>query len=112
MQQIALEMAKLEAEVKKISSDAALNIAKVQDVSEVQPQLEIAKMQAELQQRMAELNLRMQLSEMSNQTSIQQSETNAATRIAATAMQTSAKKQAALAKDRKETPRDCAIGDC
>lgn len=104
MQQIQLEMAKLDAEVKKISSDAAVNIAKVQDISEVQPQLEIAKMQAELQQRMAELNLRMQLSEMSNQTSMQQSETNAATRIAATAMQTSAKKQAAMAKDLEKKP--------
>ncbi|MCH1580252.1 MAG: hypothetical protein L7S55_06060 [Luminiphilus sp.] len=101
MQQIALELAKLEAEVKKISSDAAVNIAKVQDMSEVQPQLEIAKMQADLQQRMAELNLRMELSQMSNQTAMQQSETNAATRIAATAMQTAAKKQADIAKLQK-----------
>ncbi len=45
-----------------------------------------------------ELMLRRELADLTNQTRREQSETNAATRMAATAMQTSAKKQAARPK--------------
>jgi len=42
---------------------------------------------------MEELQLRRDLADLTNQTRTSQAETNAATRIAATAMQTAAKKQ-------------------
>jgi len=88
MQQLQLEIAKLEAEVKKIQSEAAVNIAKVQDVSEVGPEMRMQELQAKLQMKMEELELRRELSSMTNQVRSEQQQTQAAARIAATAMQT------------------------
>ncbi|MGB0358424.1 MAG: hypothetical protein ACPGC4_01140 [Litorivicinaceae bacterium] len=88
MQQLQLEIAKLEAEVQKIQSEAAVNIAKVQDVSDVQPNLRLQELQSKLQMKMEELNLRRELSSMTNQMRSEQQQTQAAARIAATAMQT------------------------
>lgn len=92
MQADQLALAKLEAEVKKLQSEAAMNIAKVQDTAEVEPQLRMQELQAKLEMKMQELALRRELADLTNQTRTNQSETNAATRIAATAMQTAAKK--------------------
>ena len=95
---LQLEIAQLEADVKKTQTEAALNVAKVQDMAEVDPQVRIAEMQSKMQMKEQELMLRRELADLTNQTRRDQSETNAATRIAATAMQTSAKKQAARPK--------------
>lgn len=95
MQADQLALAKLEAEVRKLQSEAAINIAKVQDTAEVEPQLRMQELQAKLEMKMQELQLRRELSALTNQMRTSQSETNAATRIAATAMQTAAKQQTA-----------------
>jgi len=94
MQAEQLTLAKLDAEVKKLQSEAAMNIAKVQDTTDVEPQIRMQELQAKLQMKEQELQLRRELASLTNQTRTSQSETNAATRIAATAMQTAAKKQA------------------
>ena len=93
MQTLQLEIAKLEAEVRKLQSEAAVNIAKVQDTAEVQPQMRMNELQAQLEMKNRELDLRRELSDLTNQTRRSQQETAAATRIAATAMQTAAKQQ-------------------
>jgi len=93
MQQVQLEIAKLEAEVRKLQSEAAVNIAKVQDVSEVNPQMRMAELQSKLSMKEQELQLRRELADLTNRTRSSQAETQAATRIAATAMQTAAKQQ-------------------
>jgi hypothetical protein len=92
MQAEQLTLAKLEAEVKKLQSEAAVNIAKTQDTSEVQPQLRNNELNAKLAMKEQELQLRRELADLTNRTRSSQAETNAATRIAATAMQTAAKK--------------------
>tara|TARA_Y100001963_G_scaffold24209_1_gene32497 strand:- start:2449 stop:4599 length:2151 start_codon:yes stop_codon:yes gene_type:complete len=91
MQSVQLEIAKLEAEVRKLQTEAAVNIAKVQDIAEVDPQLRMQEMQSQLEVKQRELELRRELADLTNQTRTNQAETNAATRIAATVMQTSAK---------------------
>jgi hypothetical protein len=93
LQQLQLEIAKLEAEIRKLQSEAAVNIAKVQDTAEVQPQMRMAELQSQLEMKNRELDLRRELSDLTNQTRRSQQETAAATRIAATAMQTAAKQQ-------------------
>lgn len=93
MQSLQLEIAKLEAEVRKLQSEAAVNIAKVQDTAEVQPQLRMTELQSQLEMKSRELELRRELSDLTNETRRSQQETAAATRIAATAMQTAAKQQ-------------------
>jgi len=98
IQKLQLEIAQLDADVKKTQTEAALNVAKVQDMAEVDPQVRIAEMQSKMQMKEQELMLRRELADLTNQTRREQSETNAATRMAATAMQTSAKKQAARPK--------------
>ena len=95
---LQLEIAQLEADVKKTQTEAALNVAKVQDIAEVDPQVRVAEMQGKMQMKQQELLLRRELADLTNQTRREQSDTSAATRIAATAMQTSAKKQAARPK--------------
>ena len=92
MQAEQLELAKLEAEVKKLQSEAAVNIAKTQDVADTEPQMRQAELQAKLSMKEQELMLRRELADLTNRTRASQAETNAATRIAATAMQTAAKK--------------------
>jgi hypothetical protein len=91
MQAEQLTLAKLEAEVRKLQSEAAVNIAKTQDVADIEPQLRQQELQAKLSMKEQELQLRRELSDLTNKTRTSQSETNAATRIAATAMQSAAK---------------------
>jgi len=93
MQQVQLTLAKMQAEVQKLQSEAAINIAKVQDVADVQPQLKMADLQAQIAMKEQELQLRRELASLTNQTRRSQQETAAATRIAATVMQTAAKTQ-------------------
>jgi hypothetical protein len=93
MQQVQLTLAKMQAEVQKLQSEAAINIAKVQDVADVQPQLKMADLQAQIAMKEQELQLRRELANLTNQTRRSQQETAAATRIAATVMQTAAKTQ-------------------
>lgn len=88
MQQLQLEIAKLDAEVKKIQSEAAVNIAKVQDVADIEPQIRMQELQAKIEMKMKELELRRELSSMTNQVRTDQQQTQAAARIATTAMQT------------------------
>ena len=93
MQQVQLELARMQAEVQKLQSEAAVNIAKVQDVADVQPQLKMAELQTQIGLKEQELQLRRELASLTNQTRRSQQETAAATRIAATVMQTAAKTQ-------------------
>ena len=55
MQQLQLEIAKLDAEVKKIQSESAVNIAKVQDVADIEPQIRMQELQAKIEMKMKEL---------------------------------------------------------
>ena len=92
MQRVQLELAKLEAEVRHIQSESALNVAKVQETADIDPQLRVAELQAKIQLKREELDLRRQLSAATNEVRTNQQTTNAAARIAATAMQTAVKR--------------------
>jgi len=87
MQQLQLEMAKLEADVKKTQSEAALNIAKVQDTTDVDPQIRMAELQAKIQINEEQLELRRELADLSNTAKESQSQTSAATKLATAAFQ-------------------------
>ena len=91
MQEAQLELAKLQAEVQKINSEAAINISKVQDTTDVQPQLRMAELQTKIEIKMQELQLRRELADLTNEVRTNQQQTQAAARIATTAMQTGAK---------------------
>jgi len=93
MQQVQLTLAKLQAEVQKLQTEAAVNIAKVQDVADVQPQIKMQELQTQIALKERELELRRELASLTNETRRSQQQTAAATRIAATVMQTSAKTQ-------------------
>jgi len=93
MQQVQLTLAKLQAEVQKLQSEAAVNVAKVQDVADVQPQLKMQELQTQIAIKERELELRRELASLTNDTRRNQQETAAATRIATTVMQTAAKTQ-------------------
>jgi hypothetical protein len=92
MQNLQLETAKLEAEVKKLQSDAAVNFSKVQNESEIAPQIRLKELEAKLQMNQEQLALRRELSAETNQIRQGQAETSAATKIATTAMQQSRNK--------------------
>ena len=91
MQQVQLELEKLQAEVQKLNSEAAINISKVQDTTDVQPQLRMAELQAKIEMKMQELQLRRELADLTNEVRTNQQQTQAAARIATTAMQTGSK---------------------
>ena len=91
MQEAQLQVAKLEAEVRKLQSEGAMNIAKVQDISEVQPQLRMAELQQELQMAQENLQLRRELANLTNTTRQTQAQTSAAAKLATTAMNTANK---------------------
>ena len=90
MQEAQLELAKLEAEVQRISSEAAVNVAKAQSTS-AEPDIQLAELQGKIEMKMQELQLRRELADLTNQVRTNQQQTQAAARIAATAMQTGAK---------------------
>lgn len=91
MQAAEMELMKMQAEVEKLQSEAAINMAKIQDVTEMGPQLKIAELRSKMQMKEQELMLRRELADLTNSSRKDQSETQAASRIAATAMQTAAK---------------------
>ena len=80
-----LEIAKLEAEVTKLQSETALNAAKVEQ-AETDPQLKVAEMQSKLQAKREELELRERLSELTNDMRKQQTDVQAAVKMAAAAV--------------------------
>ena len=80
-----LEIAKLEAEVTKLQSETALNAAKVEQ-AESEPQLKVAELQSKLQQKREELDLRERLSSMTNDMRKQQTDVQAAVKMAAAAV--------------------------
>ena len=84
IKQIELQLAQLEAEVGKTQSEAQLNAAKAQDLMEIDPQIQVAKLQAQLQIKREELELRRALSSDTNQMRIGQSDTQAAVKMATT----------------------------
>ena len=88
LQQAQLELEKMQAEVQRIGSEAAVNIAKVQDTAEVEPQLRMAELEAKINMKMQELELRRELASLTNEVRTNQQQTQAAAKIASTAMQT------------------------
>ena len=80
-----LEIAKLEAEVTKLQSETALNAAKVEQ-AEAGPQLKVAELQSKLQSKREELELRERLSELTNDMRKQQTDVQAAVKMAAAAV--------------------------
>jgi TolA-binding protein len=90
MQEAQLELAKLEAEVQKLGSEAAVNVAKAQSTA-AEPDIQIAELQGKIEMKMQELQLRRELADLTNEVRTNQQQTAAAARIAATAMQTGAK---------------------
>jgi hypothetical protein len=85
IQKIQLEIAKMEAEVQNLQSLSQLNMAKAQETT-VDPQIKVAEIQSKMQMKQQELALREQLSALTNQMRQGQSETQAATKLAAEAM--------------------------
>lgn len=85
IQSIQLEIAKMEAEVMRLQSEAQLNAAKALEAQQ-DPQLKVAELQSKLQIKQEELALRERLSGMTNEVRKQQTETAAASKIAAAAM--------------------------
>ena len=88
MQQVQLELAKLQAEVQKLQGEAQLNMAKAEEMANIDPQLRMAELQAKVQMKQEELQLRRDLSTATNELRSVQSETQAATSIANTVMKT------------------------
>ena len=80
-----LEIAKLEAEVTNLQTQAALNVAKT-EAAETDPQLKVAELQSKLQAKREELELRERLSEMTNEMRKNQTDTAAAAKMATEAM--------------------------
>ena len=87
IKKVQLEIAKMEAEVQNIQSLSQLNMAKAQE-SAADPQIKVAEIQSKMQMKQQELALREQLSSLTNQMRQGQSETQAATKLAAEAMKT------------------------
>ena len=90
MQQMQLEIAKLEAEVQKLQSEAQMNMAKAQE-SASKPQLGAAELQSKLEMKQRELDLRRELAALTNQTRQNQASTQAASKLAVTAMNTASR---------------------
>ena len=90
IQEAQLELEKLQAEVQKISSEAAVNMAKAQTTA-TGPDIQIAELQGKIEMKMQELQLRRELADLTNETRANQQQTQAAAKIASTAMQTAAK---------------------
>ena len=88
MQQVQLELAKMQAEVQKLQGEAQLNMAKAEEMANIDPQLRMAELQAKVQMKQEELQLRRDLSTATNELRSGQAETQAATNIATTVMKT------------------------
>lgn len=112
MVNIQLELTKLEAEIGKIESEAMLNAAKAQDL-QVQPNVELLRLQEERELRMAELDLRRDLSDSQNKLRREQSDQNVGLKLATTAMTNAAQREnqaKALAATKAKEPTKDANG--
>ena len=85
MQQLQLEISKLEAEVMKLQSEAQMNMAKAQETAS-KPQINVADIKSKLEMKQRELDLRRELASLANQTRQNQASTQAAAKLATTAM--------------------------
>ena len=86
MQELQLGIEKIGAEIQHLQSEAAVNMAKTQDMAEIGPQLKMMELQLDMRQKEMELQLRRELADLTNRTRVANQETSAATRIATTAM--------------------------
>ena len=86
MQELQLGIEKIGAEIQHLQSEAAVNMAKTQDMAEIGPQLKMMELQSEMRQKEMELQLRRELADLTNRTRVANQETSSATRIATTAM--------------------------
>lgn len=92
MQAEQLTLAKLQAEVQMLQSQAEHLSAKAQ-TTEIDPQLRAAELRAKVDLKEQEIQLRRELADLTNSTRQTNQETQAASRMATTAMQTSAKRK-------------------
>lgn len=81
LQTMQLEMAKLEAEVQKLRADAALQAAKARTEGAA-PEIELTRIETDLQRRQQELAARLEMSQMGRQAQLQQAELSASTKMA------------------------------
>ena len=81
LQNMQLELAKLEAEVQKTRADAALIAAKARSEGAA-PELELTRIETDLQRRQQELATRLEMSQMGRQAQLQQAELSASTKMA------------------------------
>lgn len=88
MQRIQLELANLEADLQKKQSEAALNQAKAQDyeTDEGSLELEILKLQSDIQMQRENLQNKLQLAGLHTQTNIRNKELDAKTKLALEAL--------------------------
>jgi len=82
---IELELQKLEAEIASMQSETELNMSKAEE-NKMDPQLKMAEIQSKIQMKREELAVREKLAGLTNNQRQLQSETQAATKLAAMAM--------------------------
>ena len=85
IQKIQLEIAKMEAEVQNLQSQSQLNMAKAQGTA-ADPQIKVAEIQSKMEMKQQELALRQQLSALTNDMRKDQTQTQAASKVAVEAM--------------------------
>tara|TARA_B000000565_G_scaffold20335_2_gene14156 strand:- start:14208 stop:16310 length:2103 start_codon:yes stop_codon:yes gene_type:complete len=85
IQKIQLEIAKMEAEVQNLQSQSQLNMAKAQGTV-ADPQVKVAEIQSKMEMKQQELALRQQLSALTNDMRKDQTQTQAASKVAVEAM--------------------------
>jgi len=85
IQKIQLEIAKMEAEVQNLQSQSQLNMAKAQGTA-ADPQIKVAEIQSKMEMKQQELALRQQLSSLTNDMRKDQTQTQAASKVAVEAM--------------------------
>ena len=85
LQNIQLELQKLEAEIANMQAETELNMSKAEE-NKMDPQLKMAEIQSKIQMKREELAVREKLAGLTNDQRQLQSETQAATKLAAMAM--------------------------
>ena len=90
LQSMQLELAKLEAEVQKLAADAALQNAKAR-AEGVSPEIDLHKIETDLQRRQQELATRLQMSQMGRNAQLQQAELSSSTKMAQEAIKNQSK---------------------
>ena len=94
MEEVKLQLQKLQAESSNLEAQAMLNVAKAKDL-ETQPEKEMAELQARIDMKRQELDLRMELAELSAMQKKSASDTQATTKIAAEVMRLGSRQTAA-----------------